>query len=49
MILAKAFSGSAALAWMPFSFLSIPWLLISALILLLLARAALRAQTAKGK
>ncbi|MBI5547694.1 MAG: peptidase S8, partial [Deltaproteobacteria bacterium] len=43
-LLVKAFSGSATLAWLPFaSWLSIPWLILNVIVLLLLARAALKA------
>ncbi|MGC4113822.1 MAG: S8 family serine peptidase [Myxococcales bacterium] len=43
MLLMRAFSGSPAVAWMPFSFLSVPWLILNVLVLFVLARAALRA------
>jgi hypothetical protein len=38
MLLMRAFSGSPAVAWMPLSFLSVPWLIVNVLVLLLLAR-----------
>lgn len=43
MLLMRAFSGSPAVAWMPVSFLSVPWLIVNVLVLFVLARAALRA------
>lgn len=49
VLFSRAFSGSAAVAWMPFSFLAIPWLLLNAFVLLLLARAAVRAGAEKGR
>ncbi|HEY3447920.1 MAG TPA: S8 family serine peptidase [Myxococcales bacterium] len=43
LLLMRAFSDSPAVAWMPLSFLSVPWLIVNVLVLFVLARAALRA------
>ena len=48
VLLYKAFSGNTAVAWMPWSFLSVPWLVVNSLVLVMLARAALRSQGEKG-
>jgi serine protease len=41
-----AWSKAPALAWMPFSFLAVPWLVVNAFICLIIARAMLRKETA---
>jgi len=41
-----AWSGAPALAWMPFTFLAVPWLAVNALVCLFVARAMLRREAA---
>jgi serine protease len=41
-----AWSNAPALAWMPFTFLALPWLVINVFICLIIARAMLRKETA---
>ena len=42
-----AFARAPALAWMPFTFLALPWLVVNALVCLFIARAMLKRETAK--
>jgi serine protease len=48
MLLLRMFSCHVVVAWLPFSFLSIPWLVLNIMVLLFLARAAMKASAEKS-
>jgi serine protease len=47
VLFARLFSGEVAVGWMPFAFLSVPWLLVNGLVSLLLARALMATEEAR--